>query len=207
MTHFVSITFLMASRMCQTDADSSIHSKPRRNTMTSTRRMKPGWSAALALALMAMAAGGGPCAGRRGRHQHRGVGRRGGGQSGQGREVRHRPGLDHCSRLLVFWMQAGFALVETGLTRAKNACNIIMKNLLDFAMASVAFFVLGSPMFGNSNGFCGSTLLLPERRRGMTGASPSTSSSSCSPAPPRPSSRAPWRNAPSSPPIWSTAAS
>ena len=60
---------------------------------------------------------------------------------------------------LVFFMQAGFALVETGLTRAKNACNIIMKNLLDFAMASVAFFVLGfGLMFGNSNGFCGSTL-------------------------------------------------
>ena len=34
---------------------------------------------------------------------------------------------------LVFFMQAGFAMVETGLTRAKNAGNIIMKNLMDFA--------------------------------------------------------------------------
>ncbi len=33
---------------------------------------------------------------------------------------------------LVFWMQAGFAMVETGFTRAKNAGNIIMKNLMDF---------------------------------------------------------------------------
>ena len=35
---------------------------------------------------------------------------------------------------LVFFMQAGFAMVETGLTRAKNAGNIIMKNLMDFAL-------------------------------------------------------------------------
>lgn len=36
---------------------------------------------------------------------------------------------------LVFWMQAGFAMVETGFTRAKNAGNIIMKNLMDFVSA------------------------------------------------------------------------
>lgn len=36
---------------------------------------------------------------------------------------------------LVFFMQAGFAMVETGFTRAKNAGNIIMKNLMDFAIA------------------------------------------------------------------------
>ena len=35
---------------------------------------------------------------------------------------------------LVFWMQAGFAMVETGFTRAKNAGNIIMKNLMDFCI-------------------------------------------------------------------------
>ena len=40
---------------------------------------------------------------------------------------------------LVFFMQAGFAMVETGLTRAKNAGNIIMKNLMDFALGTVAF--------------------------------------------------------------------
>ena len=39
---------------------------------------------------------------------------------------------------LVFFMQAGFAMVETGLTRAKNAGNIIMKNLMDFALGTVA---------------------------------------------------------------------
>ena len=44
---------------------------------------------------------------------------------------------------LVFFMQAGFAMVETGFTRAKNAGNIIMKNLLDFCLGTVAFLILG----------------------------------------------------------------
>ena len=51
--------------------------------------------------------------------------------------------------ILVFTMQAGFALVETGFTRAKNAANIMMKNLMDFAAGSLAFYVLGAAlMFG-----------------------------------------------------------
>ena len=44
---------------------------------------------------------------------------------------------------LVFWMQAGFAMVETGFTRAKNAGNIIMKNLMDFCIGTVVFSILG----------------------------------------------------------------
>ena len=44
---------------------------------------------------------------------------------------------------LVFFMQAGFAMVETGFTRAKNAGNIIMKNLMDFCLGTVAFVLLG----------------------------------------------------------------
>ncbi len=44
---------------------------------------------------------------------------------------------------LVFLMQAGFAMVETGFTRAKNAGNIIMKNLMDFCIGTVVFIVLG----------------------------------------------------------------
>lgn len=44
---------------------------------------------------------------------------------------------------LVFFMQAGFAMVETGLTRAKNAGNIIMKNLMDFSVGAVAYLALG----------------------------------------------------------------
>ncbi len=44
---------------------------------------------------------------------------------------------------LVFFMQAGFALVETGLTRAKNATNIIMKNLMDFSIGCIVFWMLG----------------------------------------------------------------
>lgn len=50
---------------------------------------------------------------------------------------------------LVFFMQAGFAMVETGLTRAKNSCNILMKNLLDFCMGSLAYWAVGfGIMFG-----------------------------------------------------------
>ncbi len=50
---------------------------------------------------------------------------------------------------LVFFMQAGFAMVETGFTRAKNAGNIIMKNLMDFAFGSVAYWIIGfGLMFG-----------------------------------------------------------
>jgi Amt family ammonium transporter len=58
---------------------------------------------------------------------------------------------------LVFFMQAGFAMVETGFTRAKNAGNIIMKNLMDFAIGTVAFWVLGfGLMFGaGGNPFVG----------------------------------------------------
>lgn len=52
---------------------------------------------------------------------------------------------------LVFFMQAGFAMVEVGLTRAKNAANIIMKNLMDFSVGSVAFFFVGwGLMYGST---------------------------------------------------------
>ena len=44
---------------------------------------------------------------------------------------------------LVFWMQAGFAMVETGFTRAKNAGNILMKNLMDFCIGTVMFILIG----------------------------------------------------------------
>lgn len=43
----------------------------------------------------------------------------------------------------VFFMQAGFAMVETGFTRAKNAGNIIMKNLMDFCIGTIVFIFLG----------------------------------------------------------------
>jgi Amt family ammonium transporter len=60
---------------------------------------------------------------------------------------------------LVFFMQAGFAMVETGFTRAKNAINIMMKNLMDFAIGSLAFFAIGfGLMFGESaTGWFGTT--------------------------------------------------
>ena len=45
---------------------------------------------------------------------------------------------------LVFWMQAGFAMVEAGFTRAKNTGNIIMKNLMDFCIGTVVFVIIGA---------------------------------------------------------------
>jgi Amt family ammonium transporter len=55
-------------------------------------------------------------------------------------------------------MQAGFAMVESGFTRAKNACNILMKNLMDFSVGAIAFWAVGfGLMFGTTNGFFGTT--------------------------------------------------
>ena len=58
---------------------------------------------------------------------------------------------------LVFFMQAGFALVEAGFTRSKNAVNIIMKNLMDFSIGSITFWAIGFGfMFGaTANGYIG----------------------------------------------------
>ena len=52
---------------------------------------------------------------------------------------------------LIFLMQAGFTLVEVGFTRAKNAGNVVMKNMIDFALGSIGFFFIGyGLMFGAS---------------------------------------------------------
>ncbi len=57
---------------------------------------------------------------------------------------------------LVFFMQAGFAMVETGFTRAKNAGNIIMKNLMDFSIGTVVFWFIGFGIMQSAgNGFIG----------------------------------------------------
>ncbi|MBR4993650.1 MAG: ammonium transporter [Lachnospiraceae bacterium] len=61
---------------------------------------------------------------------------------------------------LVFWMQAGFAMVESGFTRAKNAGNIIMKNLMDFCIGTVMWFICGASLMmvsegGDIGGFMG----------------------------------------------------
>ena len=59
---------------------------------------------------------------------------------------------------LVFFMQAGFAMVEAGFTRAKNAGNIIMKNMMDFAAGSLVYWAVGFAfMFGAGNAFIGSS--------------------------------------------------
>ncbi len=55
--------------------------------------------------------------------------------------------------VLVFWMQAGFAMVESGFSRAKNAANLLMKNLMDFAMAAILFLAIGyGLMYGADKG-------------------------------------------------------
>ena len=61
--------------------------------------------------------------------------------------------------ILVFLMQAGFALVEAGLTRAKNVANIMAKNLSDFAIGVVMFFIMGYAIaFGGGNDWFGTDL-------------------------------------------------
>ncbi|MGN0321399.1 MAG: ammonium transporter [Lachnospira sp.] len=63
--------------------------------------------------------------------------------------------------VLIFIMQAGFAMLETGFTRAKNAGNIMMKNLMDFCIGSVSFFVIGfGLMFAKGNGIIGAIDLI-----------------------------------------------
>ena len=60
--------------------------------------------------------------------------------------------------VLVFFMQAGFAMLETGLTRAKNAANIMMKNLMDFCVGSLAYWAIGfGLMFGAGTAFVGTS--------------------------------------------------
>ncbi len=59
---------------------------------------------------------------------------------------------------LVFFMQAGFAMVEAGFTRQKNAANIVMKNLMDFGIGSIAFWAIGfGLMFGAGNALVGTS--------------------------------------------------
>jgi Amt family ammonium transporter len=58
--------------------------------------------------------------------------------------------------VLVFFMQTGFALVEAGFSRTKNTTNILFKNLMDFCMGSIAFWLIGyGIMYGVGNGFFG----------------------------------------------------
>ena len=69
---------------------------------------------------------------------------------------------------LVFFMQAGFAMVETGFTRAKNAGNIIMKNLMDFSLGTPIFWLIGfGIMFGSASPFFGGIEFFAD---GMVGA-------------------------------------
>jgi len=67
--------------------------------------------------------------------------------------------------VLVFFMQAGFTLVETGFTRSKNTLNIILKNFMDFVIGSLAFWIIGyTIMYGKSiGGFIGTPSLFYDK--------------------------------------------
>ena len=66
--------------------------------------------------------------------------------------------------IIVFFMQAGFAMLESGLVRSKNAVNVIMKNYIDMSIGSLGFFAVGfGLMFGvNQTGFFGASNFLPQ---------------------------------------------
>ncbi len=73
-----------------------------------------------------------------------------------------RVGLDTVwvlvTAMLVFWMNAGFALVESGLCRAKNCVNILTKNFIVFAASTISFWVMGwGLMFGDGNHWFGTS--------------------------------------------------
>lgn len=73
---------------------------------------------------------------------------------------------------LVFFMQAGFGMLEAGFTRAKNAANILMKNMMDFTMASLAYWMVGfGLMYGVGNGLFGASYFflsgIPEETAGV----------------------------------------
>lgn len=74
---------------------------------------------------------------------------------------------------LVFFMQAGFGMLEAGMIRAKNNVNLLLKNFLDFCIASVAFYIVGYAfMFGSGNGFIGSEGFLMRGLSGEAGGLP-----------------------------------
>ena len=102
---------------------------------------------------------------------------------------------------LVFFMQAGFAMVETGFTRAKNAGNIIMKNLMDFSLGTPIFWLVGfGIMFGTTNGLFGAIDFLRTAWSVRATTGRRSCSRPCFAPPRRRSCPALWRSAPGFPP-------
>ena len=82
--------------------------------------------------------------------------------------------------MLVFFMNLGFALVESGFARAKNTVNILSKNFIVFAVSSIAFLVVGwGLMFGDGNAFVGLKGLFMRRRRRQQPRRPATPTRAC----------------------------
>ena len=72
----------------------------------------------------------------------------------------------------VFFMQLGFGMLEAGLVRSKNVANILLKNVLDFSIATIVFWIIGyALMYGTGNGFAGDTFFflkgIPETTAGV----------------------------------------
>ena len=82
---------------------------------------------------------------------------------------------------LVFFMQAGFGMVEAGLIRAKNVSNILMKNLMDFCFASLGFFIVGyGLMYGGDGPLIGTSgWFLLDAKSPVDGVPMSSESSTC----------------------------
>ncbi|MGG6498528.1 UNVERIFIED_CONTAM: ammonium transporter, partial [Bacteroidetes bacterium 56_B9] len=71
--------------------------------------------------------------------------------------------------LLVFFMQAGFALIEAGSVRSKNTVNVLMKNYTDMAIGGLIFYILGYGLMAGNNptGYVGQSEFLPEQLSNM----------------------------------------
>ncbi len=108
---------------------------------------------------------------------------------------------------LVFFMQAGFALVEAGFARQRNTVNILSKNFMDFCVGGLAFWAFGfAIMFGGSA--LASGLADGNDWFGFSGfflTSDAYDVRWCSRPRPPPSCRGPWRSGRRSTPIWPTA--
>ena len=96
--------------------------------------------------------------------------------------------------VLVFFMQCGFAMVETGFTRAKNAGNIIMKNLMDFCIGTVMFILLGYGLMCGQDSIAGVIGLPPTI---MISTGPTLYLTWCSVLRRPPLCPAPWQSVPS----------
>jgi hypothetical protein len=103
---------------------------------------------------------------------------------------------------LVFFMQAGFMMLEAGFARTRETVNILLECIVDTALCGILFWAIGFAfMFGRGNGWIGHEFFFLNGAPATYGSTGSSCSSSPSPTPARPSPRAPWSAARAS---WAT---